>query len=107
MRNARAFEAKRVCLRMKHTLTSGGECKILNPMALKCTPTLRIIFVQKSQIFKALIERENKHQIGPQDTIEKVLKCKCLKSPHIVHLDLKCMNYDEKNGQESNWECDS
>ncbi len=48
----------------------------------------------------------NKYQIGPQDTIRKALKWKCLKCPHIVHLDIIYMNYDQKKGHESNWKFD-
>ncbi len=44
---------------------------------------------------------------APHDTIRKVLKHICLQCPHIVHLDLICMSYDKKKGQESNWEFDS
>jgi hypothetical protein len=36
--------------------------------------------------------------------IQKVSKHKCLKFPYIVHLDLICMSYDQKKGQESNSE---
>ncbi len=46
-------------------------------------------------------------KLGPQDTIRNVLKCRCLKCPRIVHLDLICMSYDQKKGQESNGEFDS
>jgi hypothetical protein len=60
--------------------------------------------MRKFQIFKALVEKPNKHQIGPIGYHRKVPKCRCLKCSHIVHLDLKCMNYDQKKGQESNWE---
>jgi hypothetical protein len=49
-------------------------------------------------MFKTLVEKANKHQIGPLGHHWKVLKCKCLKCPHIVHLDLICMNYDQKKG---------
>jgi len=50
---------------MKHIFTSGGECKRLSLMTLKCTLILEIAFVQESQIFIALIKREKKLQIGP------------------------------------------
>jgi len=54
------------------------------------------IFVRKSQIFKTLVEKPNKHQTRPLGYHRKVSKCRCLKCSHIVHLDLKCMNYDKK-----------
>jgi hypothetical protein len=46
-------------------------------------------------------------KLSSQDTIKKVLKCRCLKFPHIVYLNLICINYDQKKRQESNWEFDS
>ncbi len=45
--------------------------------------------------------------MGPQDTIKKILKRRCLKCLHVVHLDLICMSYNQKKGWESNWEFDS
>jgi hypothetical protein len=69
----------------------------MNIMTRKCIPTLRVAFMYEFRIFKTLVEKTNKHQIGPQDTIGKVLKCRCLKCFCIIHLNLKfCMNYDEK-----------
>jgi hypothetical protein len=44
MWNARVHEDKKVCSNVKHIRTSGGECKRLNPMTPKCTPTLGITF---------------------------------------------------------------
>jgi hypothetical protein len=50
-----------VCLGVKHILTSGGKCKRLNSMTPKCIPILGVAFVQEFRIFKALVEKENKH----------------------------------------------
>jgi len=50
---------------VKHTFTNGGECKRWSPMIPKCTPTLGVAFVQEFQMFRALVEKANKHQIGP------------------------------------------
>jgi hypothetical protein len=36
-----------------------------NGMTPKCIPTLGVIVVHESQMFKALVERVNKHQMGP------------------------------------------
>jgi hypothetical protein len=52
-------------------------------------------------MYRALVGRVKNIKLGPQDTIRKVLKCKWLKCPRIVHLDLICMNYDQKKGWES------
>ncbi len=53
------------------------------------------------------LERKTSTKLSLHDTIRKVLKHICLKCLHIVHLDLIYMNYDQKNGWESNWEFDS
>ncbi len=86
----------RICLGVKQTFTNEGECKGWSSMIPKCTPTLGVAFVWKLRMFRALVGKANKHQIGPQDTIRKVLKHKCLKCLHIVYLDLICMSYDKK-----------
>jgi hypothetical protein len=72
-------------------------------MIIKCTPTLGVTLVRKSWMFRTLVEKENKHQLGLQDTIRKVLECGCLKWPLIVHLDLICMSYDQKKGHKFNF----
>jgi hypothetical protein len=52
------------------------------------------------------LERQRSTKLGPHDTIRNFLKFRCLKFPHIVHLDLIYMNYDQKKGWESYWEFD-
>jgi hypothetical protein len=47
-----------------------------------------------------------KREIGPLGHIRMVLKHGCLMCLCIIHLDLICMNYDQKKGWESNWEFD-
>ncbi len=87
MWNARAHEAKRVCSSVKHTFINGGENKRWSPLTPKCTPTLEVALVWEFQMLKAFSWKCKKNvKLGPQDTIEKVLKCRCLKCPHIVHL---------------------
>jgi hypothetical protein len=82
-----------------HFFTNGGECKGWSPMNPKCTPILRITLMGESQMFKTLVGKVNKHQIGPpRYHWKKVLKFRCLKCPCIVHLDLICMSYDKKKG---------
>ncbi len=63
-------------------------------MIPKCIPTLGVTLVWESQIFRTLVGKENKHQIGAQDTIRKVLKRKCLKCPRIIHFDLIYISYE-------------
>jgi hypothetical protein len=48
------------------------------------------------------LEKKTSTKLGPQDTIKRFLKCKYLKCPCIVHLDLICMSYGQKKGWESN-----
>ncbi len=52
---------------------------------------------------KPWLERQKNTKLGPQDTIKKVLKLRCLKFPRIIHLNLICMSYDQKKGWRSNW----
>jgi hypothetical protein len=52
---------------------------------------------------KPWLERQTSIKLGPQGTIRKVLKCRCLKRLWISHLVLICMSYDQKKGWESNW----
>ncbi len=80
MWNAKAHEAKKMCLGVKHILTSGGQCMKLSPMTPKSTPTL-VAFEQKSQIFRALVEKANKHQIGPPKYHWKGLELQMPKVP--------------------------
>jgi hypothetical protein len=80
----------------------GGASNTLSQVGAECIPILGVALVQKSSMFITLIKRVNKHQIDPHDTIGKALNFKCLKFPHIVHLDLKFMSYDQKTGWESN-----
>jgi hypothetical protein len=55
----------RMCLGVKHILTNGGECKGWSPMNPQCTPTLGGALVQELWMFKALVIKAKKHQIGP------------------------------------------
>ncbi len=88
MWNAKTHEVKKMCLGMKDcTLTNGGECKKLNPMTPKCTPTLGVAFVHSSEYLKHRLKWQTIINLRPQDTIGKVLKC-------IFCLDMKCMSYD-------------
>jgi hypothetical protein len=98
----------RKCVWEWNKLSQVGEGeKEWAPMTPKCTLTLGIAHVQESRIFKSLIKKANMHQFGPQDTIEKVFKCKYLKCTCTICLDLKCTNYNQKKTWESNWGFDS
>jgi hypothetical protein len=52
------------------------------------------------------LEMQKNTNLSPQNTIRKVMKRRCLKCPHIVHLNLICMGYDQKKGRKSNWKFD-
>ncbi len=41
------------------------------------------------------------------DLIGKVLKCRCPKWPCMSHLDICSPSYEQKKGQDSNWQFDS
>jgi hypothetical protein len=87
MWSARAHEAKRVCSKVKHILTSEGKCKKLNPMTFKCTLILKVAFMQESKIFKALVEKVNKCKIGPPRYHWNFLKVQMPKVP--LHCSFK------------------
>jgi len=97
----------RICLGVKHTLTNGGKCKGWSPMIPKSALILGVVFAWKLQMFRVLVGKVNKHQIGPHDNIKKVLKRRCFKCHRIVHLDLLCISYDQKKGRKSNWKFDT
>jgi hypothetical protein len=65
MWSARAHEVKKMCSDVKYILKNGGKCKRWSPMIPKWIPILGVALVRESQMFKALVEKENKHQIGP------------------------------------------
>jgi hypothetical protein len=101
MWSARAHEAKKVNSSVKHShkLRKNKRWSLMTP---KCTPTLEIELVQDPGMFRALVRREKNVKLGLQDTIGKFLKFRWLKCPHIVHLNLISMSYDQKKCQESN-----
>jgi hypothetical protein len=45
------------------------------------------------------LEGQTSTKLIPHDTIRKVLKLKCFKCSHIVHLNLICKSYDQKKGE--------
>jgi hypothetical protein len=87
----------------EHTLRNGESAKDETQVHSHFESCTRVGVVN----VQSLGERANQCQIEPQDIIKKVLKCKCLKGLHIVHLDIIGMSCDQKKGQESNWEFDS
>jgi hypothetical protein len=92
----------RVWLGVKHILTNGGECKGWSPNDSQVHSHFG-----SCKCLEPWLKRNISTKLGPHDTIKKVLKRRCLKCPYIVHLDMICISYDQKNGHESNWEFDS
>jgi len=97
----------RMCLGVKKTFKSEGKCKGWNPMTPKCAPILGLHLCGSYECLESWLKRQINTKLSPQNTIKKFLKCRCSKCPCIFHLDVICMNYDEKKGWESNWKFDS
>ncbi len=70
-----------MCLDVKHTFKNGGKCKRWSLMIPKCTLTLGVTFVWESQMFKTLVEKEKKYQIGPLGYHGKGLELQMPKVP--------------------------
>jgi hypothetical protein len=69
-------------------------------------PLWELHLCESCECSKPWLERKISTKLDPQDTTKKVLKSIYLKCPHIVHLVLICISYDQKKGWESNWEFD-
>jgi hypothetical protein len=55
-----------MCLGVKHTFTNGGKCKRWSPMIPKCNShTLGITLMQEYWMFRTLVAKQKKNQIGP------------------------------------------
>jgi hypothetical protein len=93
-----------MCSWVKHTLTSGGGTV---RAWTQWFPFWELKWCKSPKYLEPLLKKQTSTKLGLQNTIGKVSKCTCLKCPCFDHLDLKCMNYDQKEGQESNWEFDS
>ncbi len=52
-------------------------------------------------MFRTLVTKVNKHKIRALNIVEFFLKCRCLKWFRIIHLDLICINYDQKKDWDS------
>jgi hypothetical protein len=81
-----------MCLGVKNIFINRGECKGWNLMIPKCIFILGLTLMWELRMFDGNMETSTK--LGPSDTIKKVLKCRFLKCPCIVHLNQICMNYD-------------
>jgi hypothetical protein len=90
----------KVCLGMKHTHKWGRL------QGMKPDDSQVHSHFGSYECSKHWLERQTSTKLGPHDTNRKVFKHRCLNYPRIVHLNLIYMSYDQKKGQESNWEFD-
>jgi len=70
-------------------------------------PFWELHLCESCECLEPWLERKTNTKLGPHETIRKVLKCRCLRCHHIIHLDLICKGYDQKKGWESNSQFDS
>jgi hypothetical protein len=61
-------------------------------------PLWKLYSCESCKCLEPWLKRQTSTQMGPHDTIRKILKRRCLRHPLIVHLDLICMSYDQKKG---------
>jgi hypothetical protein len=86
---------KKMCSGVKHIFTNEGGCKYGAQWFLNALPLWELHLCRSFKCSKPWLKRKKNTQLGPHDTIENFLKCRSLKFPCIVHLDQKCMSYDE------------
>jgi len=99
---------------MKETIIKGWDktC-VATPLGGKCeidTHTPKSGNLESSGTPKTLefdCRGQNTLPWGFLYTIEKVLKCRCLKWPCMSHADIFNTSYGQKKGRESNWQFDS
>ncbi len=94
----------KMCLGVKHTFSqmvknARDEAQWLS----SALPLWELHLCMNCECLEPWLERQTSTKLAPQDTIRKVLKCKCLKCPCIGHWVLIYMSYDQKKGHESNW----
>jgi hypothetical protein len=96
----------RVCLGVKHTFTNGENAKDETQWLPNAFSFWELHSCKSYKCLEPWLERQKNIKLGLQDTIRKVLKCKCLRCPFIVHLNLIFMSYDQDKRWESNGEFD-
>jgi hypothetical protein len=83
-----------------------------NPTLAKCedeTHTPKVGDLESSGTLECLefnSKVQNTTHWGVLGVIKKFLKCRCPKWPCIGHLDICSLSYEQKKGQESNWQFD-
>ncbi len=88
-----------MCLGVKHTIMMGESARDEAQWLPSALSLWGLYLCRSYECSKPCLKRKKNAKLSPQDNIKKVLKCRCLKCPCIVHLDLICMSYDQKKGQ--------
>jgi len=78
----------------------------MNPHTPKGASTLEVGVPVDSRLFRERLQGSKPNGRGVLNTIENLLKHKCLKWAPITHLDTSNTSYGEKKGRESNWHFD-
>ncbi len=99
-----------------NTMLKGATCKglgVATPLLEECednthTPEMGTWESSETPKISEFDYRgQNTSPWGILHGIEKLLKCRCRKWPHISHSDIYSTSYGKKKGQESNWQFDS
>jgi hypothetical protein len=89
------------CVYVWNTFSQMGESARDGTQWLTNALTLWELHYYKScKCLKPWLQRKTNTKLNPQYNIKKVLKHRCLKCPHIVHLNLIYMNYDIRGGNQ-------
>jgi hypothetical protein len=80
-----------------NTLSQMGECARDEAQWLpSALPLWELYSFRSCKCLEPWLKRQKYTKLGLQDIIKKDLKCRWLKCPHIVHLNLICMSYDPR-----------
>ncbi len=90
-----------------HAPESAKECEGMNPHTPKWTPCWEFESQWILEFIKCNFRGQNPSAWRVIYIIGKLLKHRCLKWACIAHLDILNISYDQKKGQESNWQFDS
>ncbi len=79
-----------MCLGVRHTVTNGEKCKGWNWMTPKCTPILGVALVRELWMFRALVEKANKHNNKQWTHMLSDLQINKLDTPMLKHQNPYC-----------------
>ncbi len=89
-----------------YTLGSVGECEGMSRYIPKWTPILGVRVPMDSIIFRDQLKGQNSLDQILLYTIEKILKHRCFKWVHMIHLSIYNTSYGGKKGRESKCQFD-